>query len=371
MKFLATIVVTIAGLATLGVGYAMWSVSLPIDTTVKTGHIGLDFTGFSCSDIPGQPDLGQTKDVASTECVLVDTDGDGGHDTLRVTVSDAYPGFQMMLSNITIQGHGTVPVHITDTSFVFDGGGGALVMGLEGFWTDSNLVCLQVHAGDVITGDFWLHMSVEQVALENHTYTFDIAIDYAQWNETDCAPEDEDRGGTPGFWCNWDKHNTYTEAEILGWLAAINAASDWLGPITIADLEVFCRCFKGHGDDGSSDDFSSDDYYDDGSSDDISSDDDSSDDGGSDDGGPCTMGVKFRLHYLATLLNIESGRLAPSGVHDFSTLDPTDYLGLGGSATLALIVDAMEGKFSLLLSPTDAQFEIMKDILDALNNLEI
>ena len=326
MRVLSTIVVLIVGLTVLGAGYAMWFVALPVDITVATGHIGLEFTDFNCSDVPGDPDLGQTKDVASAECVLVDTDGDGGHDTLQITVFNAYPGFQMMVENVVIQGQGTVPVHITDTSFTFDGDDGGLVMDLEGFWTDSNLVCLQIHAGDVITGNFWLHMSVEQVALESHAYTFLVAIDYAQWNETHCPPGAEDLGGTPGFWGNWDSHNTYTEEQILAWLDSINASSAWPLPTTIAAMETLFKTNK-------------------------------------------PMLDNFRRHYLATSLNIKAGRLSTATTHDYSAQDPADYLGLGGSASLSDIVAAIEAKFAG--TPDEDHLEILKDICDALNNLEI
>ena len=199
MRFLVVVMAVVVGLAGLSVGYALWGSTLQINTTAKTGFIDLEFVSFTCSDVPGQPDLGQTKDVASAECSLSDSDGDGGNDVLTITIINAYPGFQMMVNDVTIRGVGSVPVHITDTSFVFDDGDGALVMDLQGFWTDSNLVCRQIHAGDTITGDFWLYMSVEELALQNHTYTFTVSLDHAQWNQAPC-PTPPQLCGTIGFW---------------------------------------------------------------------------------------------------------------------------------------------------------------------------
>lgn len=43
-------------------------------------------------------------------------------------------------------------------------------------------------------------------------------------------------GEAPGFWKNWDSHNTYSEEEIEVWLASINGTSDWLGPTTVEDM---------------------------------------------------------------------------------------------------------------------------------------
>ena len=327
MRFLVAIMALVVGLASLGVGYAFWYTTREIDVTVSTGNIGLDFASFSCSDVPGQADLGTDKDVAFVTCELVDTDGNGVFDALQIEVFNAYPGFQLLVEDITLHGGGSVPVHITDTSIVFDDGplnftSSPGVLGLEGFWTDTNLVCKQIHLGDTVSASLWFYVSVNQVAEQNSTYTVLLSIDSAQWNETDCKPGVQDLGGTPGFWKNWDSHGTYASTTILGWLANISSTSAWLGPTTIDGME-------------SALDFSK----------------------------KAPMEDKFLGHYLATSLNIEAGRLDPSVTHDFSSLDPTDYLGLGGFATLSAIVAAIEGKSGT--GPDDDQLEIMKDICDA------
>jgi hypothetical protein len=139
-----------------------------------------------------------------------------------------------------------------------------------------------------------------------------------------CVAPDPDCGGTIGFWKNWDKHNTYTETDINDWLANINDASDWLVPDI--DMEKILKQAKGK-----------------------------------------DAKQKFLGHYLATRLNVESDRLYPGFSHDFN--DPDDYLGLNGSGTLGEIISAIEKKCGT--SPTEKQFELMKDICDGLNNLEI
>jgi hypothetical protein len=198
-----------------------------------------------------------------------------------------------------------------------------VALALEGFWTDTNLICRQLHQGDTISGSIWLQ--VKQEAQQDHTYHFQIEIEGQQWNEAVC--EYQDLGGTIGFWYNWDSHNTYTEAEIETWLAAIDSQSQWQGPTTVEDMEQVLWMARG---------------------------------------GP--MQQRFLGHYLATRLNAATlpPRLGPGATHNIPA-DAQAYLGLPGNPTLAQIFAAIESKYGT--SPTEGEFEIMKDVCDALNNL--
>jgi hypothetical protein len=84
-----------------------------------------------------------------------------------------------------------------------------------------------------------------------------------------------------------------------------------------------------------------------------------------------TPQTRFLAHCLATRLDERSGILDASDTHDVTGEDPGDYLGLAtpASATLTQIIDAIESKFST--SPTNTQFNIMKNVCNALNNLDI
>ena len=94
-----------------------------------------------------------------------------------------------------------------------------------------------VNLGDILTAAFWVH--VEQTAEQNFTYYFTIRM-----------PIDvivsEITTGTIGFWCNWDSHNTYTQAEIETWLAQIDDESQWLGPRDIEGFENLVCEKQGH-----------------------------------------------------------------------------------------------------------------------------
>lgn len=147
-------------------------------------------------------------------------------------------------------------------------------------------------------------------------------------------------GGSPGFWKKWDKHDTYTESEILDFLAAVDASSRWLVPdvgedhdIDIDDMEAVLQ--------------------------------------GAERG---TMEQKFLAHYLATRLNMEARRLWPEREHDITTIDKHNYLGLDdpSSAKLSEIIHALENKCAEEPEdkPADKQFGIMKDVCEALNGLQ-
>lgn len=176
-----------------------------------------------------------------------------------------------------------------------------------------------------------------------------LGISYAAWTDTltiDTTVNTgswEQSGSAGGWWKHACCHHNspYTEDEILDFLAAIDSASDWLvpdmdgdGEITTSDMHAILTPGEG-----------------------------------------ATMEQKFLRHYLATRLNVEAGRLFLDTFHLFSILDPPTidypdgYLGLEGEHTLEWIINAIEGKYGT--SPTEAQFEIMKDICDALNNLTI
>ena len=80
---------------------------------------------------------------------------------------------------------------------------------------------------------------------------------------------------------------------------------------------------------------------------------------------------RFRAQCLATNLDLRSGIFAGGDTHNVTGVDPANYLGLAtpSSATLTQILAAIEAKFGT--SPTNAQYNVMKDVCDKLNNLQI
>ena len=163
-----------------------------------------------------------------------------------------------------------------------------------------------------------------------------MGVGYAHWTDTltiggTVGTGEWELGGTPGFWKNWDSHNTYTENEIEGWLATIDSSSLWLDATTVEGMEAI---------------------FDDG-------------EGGS-------PKSKFLRAYLATRLDVASGRLNTSTVHNVTGISGYGYLGLAtpASATLTDIIVAIEDKEDTP-PPSGPEYLIMKDVCDALNNLLI
>ena len=157
-------------------------------------------------------------------------------------------------------------------------------------------------------GELWLSLAVNQPALQNHIYTFQVEVTGEQWNWSDCAPPPERQlCGTIGFWKNWNKHETYPEEDIETWLTLIDNNSDWLGSITVNAMKAVLKKNK-------------------------------------------PMSANFLRHYLATRLDVEAGRLSLAAKHGISAFDPGNYLGLAmpSSTTLAQIVDAIESKFGTM-----------------------
>jgi len=172
-------------------------------------------------------------------------------------------------------------------------------------------------------------------------------VGYGMWSDTvyiegTITTGTWDVGGTIGYWKNWDRHNPYTGEQIEQWLGDIDDASRWLGPTMMAGLDDLFYAATG-------------------------------------ECPPPTMKSRFLAHYMATRLNIVSGRLDVGNTHDITGIKGYGYLGLPNpaSATLSEIIIAIEGKYLAepedpeAVWPTDKQYETMKDICDALNNLWI
>ena len=304
--------VVIIALALCRVGYAFWTDTLIIDDTVQTAEWKAGFTACSTNDPPGTIDPGKDKDVGSCTAELAVPENGGDYEQVIVTIENAYPSYECEVS-VTVHNDGTVPARI-----------GALDITSPPEVTVEHIDFLGVvlnpdgSPGDSVGGQFWVH--VEQEALQDHTYTFTVEIGVVAMCHT----------GTIGFWKNWDKHNAYTQAEIEDWLSSIDDDSEWLGPTSVTDMVAMLEQASGG-----------------------------------------RMEQKFLGHYLAQRLNLESGRQGWDTTHDVTSIDGYGYLGLAdpNSATATEIISAMEGKYGT--SPDKDQFETMKDICDALNELDI
>ena len=297
----------ILALAILGIVYGLWSKTLTIEGVADIGFTNADFVAASTNDPPGTIDPGYEKDVASCIAQVADDE------RVTLVINGAFPSYTCTFTT-TIKNMGTLPER--REALEFDVPPVLTVIEL----TDLTGVVLDPGESDVEA--FTVHL--EQEAQQGASYVFNIRKPFSLF--TAC---------TPGFWKNWDSHNAFTQAQIEGWLAEIDATSAWLGPTTMGGMEAIFVAATGQG---------------------------------------ATPQSRFLAQYLATRLCERSGILNLTDKHDATGKDPSNYLSLANpaAATLGEIIATIESKFSAAPPPpTNTQFNIMKDVCDALNNLDI
>ena len=154
----------VLALGVMGAGFALWSDSLYIDGTINTGDIGLTWSQGDPYDteypVP-------EKDVSHGECYI-----DGN--TLYITVFNAYPCIEYHFP-IDLHGVGSVPVHTAMT----------LISGPCPWVQIPQMSGLQIHEGDLWEGEIVIHL--DNTADENAVYTFEVQLDYWQYNEDNVA----------------------------------------------------------------------------------------------------------------------------------------------------------------------------------------
>jgi predicted ribosomally synthesized peptide with SipW-like signal peptide len=221
----------------LGVGYAMWSDTVTIGGPVTTGSLDLtielegstpcdeyywiDADGDGVID-PGELHDGEypgydnvPKDVGSCAAVLVDPEtnpvtGKTGHQTLNITVDNAYPGY-MAYTAFLLHNIGTVPLDVVLYDIAGevekpDGTVYDLLWGSPGagFWQSvyedldrsgditagdpevlnfriTNSLPVQIDPCNVEKREIDLHF--KQPLQQESTYTFSVVITAEQWEE--------------------------------------------------------------------------------------------------------------------------------------------------------------------------------------------
>ncbi|RDV82529.1 hypothetical protein [Ammonifex thiophilus] len=179
IRLLAAVLVT--ALVLMGAGYAAWSKSLQISSTVATGELSWSFTGMGSQDTgndwvcdPGFKKIRQVdKDVARTILALANPDASGRYKTLEVTVANAYPSYYNRIF-VELTNDGTIPIKIKKP--VID---------------KPREVSVELRDRDkieeitVLPGEsknISFHFRVNGSAKENTTYKFTISFAATQWN---------------------------------------------------------------------------------------------------------------------------------------------------------------------------------------------
>ncbi len=165
-------------LASLATAYAMWSETLRINVTINTGEVDVEWSDWKCSDTGPDPQApgfnnSEGKDVASciVEPELYDDEGDVIK--LNVTITNAYPGYQPSIK-LLVDNIGTIPVKLLNYTIT-----GVNTTALDVDFTVPSDT--QIHPGEDST--YEMTITVLQPAEENATYTFEVTLVFAQWNE--------------------------------------------------------------------------------------------------------------------------------------------------------------------------------------------
>ena len=185
-KLLALPAVVILGLLMSGLAFAHWSEILWIEGSVATGELDVELINVSSSDPPGSNDEGVDKDVGCTTVDMIDNDGDGDFDTALITITNAYPCYEVYV-HFTVHNNGTIPAHFKGfgpqppfaynpvtyrwEASLFDGA--ITIHGWDGYGE-------QIHPCQNFDYTIWIH--IEQAAEENTTYQFTIEVWFDQWN---------------------------------------------------------------------------------------------------------------------------------------------------------------------------------------------
>jgi len=180
----------IIALVPLGIAYGLWSQTLTLEGIVETGEVDAKWIWpYGCFEFYPWPEGGnfgeyEGKDVGSWGFEMIDTH------TLRFTIDNAYPSYAVDCS-VKYQIAGTIPVYVRGARIVpgpelsncelTDMGQTVLLECDELTVKFTDGIGLQLHPGDEQGSNFVVH--VEQPAEELSTYTFDIVLCVAQWNE--------------------------------------------------------------------------------------------------------------------------------------------------------------------------------------------
>lgn len=165
-------------LMAFGSALAMWSETIRINTYIHTGEVRVAFGGWQVNDNGSDPqcegyDNSEGKDVAHIYVTPERYDEQNNTIKLNVTIVNAYPGYCAMVA-FNVTNIGTIPVKLLNATII-NLNTTALYAKL-GIPKDT-----QIHSNE--NGTYSLIIGVKQAAEETTTYSFEVQLVFAQWNE--------------------------------------------------------------------------------------------------------------------------------------------------------------------------------------------
>jgi len=195
---------------------AMWGEILRVNVAVGTGEVDWRFVPGTliwldaCGLLPGygyfrgndwnasylpKPGAKQLdKDVGCTDVELIDSDGDGDYDTMKVTLHNVYPWYYTHIA-FKVHNDGTIPIKIwrivIDGQEFYELNKQALQQGLELDLTDDEKPDVLIWWGDNFgvqlhpcdSADISFDITVLQDAPQGSTLSFTVSFEAIQWNE--------------------------------------------------------------------------------------------------------------------------------------------------------------------------------------------
>ncbi len=164
-----------------GTALAMWTQTLKINAYVNTGEVKVKWSTWNCSDTGPDPQApgynnSENKDVAKCYVNPERYDDQRNPIKLNITLVKAYPGYAVNITMV-VDNIGTVPVKLLNISW--------------SNWTGEDSRALKVRLIKPIdtqidegeNSTYILEIIVKQEANETATYSFDLELTFAQWNE--------------------------------------------------------------------------------------------------------------------------------------------------------------------------------------------
>lgn len=173
------VMLLVLALATLGLGYGLWSKILYINGTVATGNVDAELTLGKFGDTEVE------KDVGTCLAELLMIDGATQPNKIRVTVTNAYPSYECWV-NFDVHSKGTIPVLVYRPIFDIRPPEKEVTFNMVECYADPT----QLHKSEVAYCTLYIH--VEQDALQNAgrgelgdppAYAFEGTIEARQFNE--------------------------------------------------------------------------------------------------------------------------------------------------------------------------------------------
>ena len=169
-------------LAGVGVAYGLWSETLLIAGTVRTGEVDVQFTDIQVTEKVGTPDgvvdEPEEKAAAANCYAVMATVPAGNPETLAIAVTGAYPSYHCYVE-FAVQSTGSVPVHIYQPEAVVPGPTNPEWVKLLNCYENDT----QLHKDETAFCTILIHFTNADNVEEKQTYLFKYQIEARQWNE--------------------------------------------------------------------------------------------------------------------------------------------------------------------------------------------